>query len=241
MEARISIHMTEKPDAQQCATAIKLIAIMAGPDVLVKALGLCGMDPGDIKASAVDAYERCAEVEDDEDGEAAAPPPPPSVPPVAGIIEYDAKGVPWDARIHSGKKSKNADGQWKARKNLDDGVKAQVLAELAAAGAIKVPADNAPPPPLPAAPAGDASIPPPPPAASAPPPPPAAPAGAQFKDVMLTFTGLVAQQKLTQPDLIAACVSVGANNAMELKALGESTPGLFEMAISHMKAKAGVA
>lgn len=237
MEARISIHITAKPDAAECATAIKLIAIMAGPDVLVKALGLCGMDPGEIKASSRPA----AAEDDDEDGEAAAPPPPPSVPPVAGVIEYDAKGVPWDARIHSGKKSKNADGQWKARKNLDDGVKAQVLAELAAAGAIKVPADNAPPPPPPpAAPAGDASIPPPPPAASAP-PPPAAPAGAQFKDVMLTFTGLVAQQKLTQPDLIAACVSVGANNAMELKALGESTPGLFEMAISHMKAKAGVA
>lgn len=36
--------------------------------------------------------------------------------------ERDSAGLPWDERIHSGSKKKNADGKWKLRKNVDDAV-----------------------------------------------------------------------------------------------------------------------
>jgi len=48
--------------------------------------------------------------------------------------ETDSAGLPWDARIHSksadGVKGKNKDGTWRQRRNLADGVKEAVEAEL---------------------------------------------------------------------------------------------------------------
>lgn len=68
---------------------------------------------------------------------AAAIPPAPSpapspVAPSSGV-ELDAKGLPWDARIHSGpadKKPKNTDGTWRRKRGTDDALIAQVEAEL---------------------------------------------------------------------------------------------------------------
>jgi len=57
--------------------------------------------------------------------------------------------VPWDERIHAGTKSTKADGGWKAKRNVDKALVAQVEAELRAAMAIPVP--NAPADPVPVA------------------------------------------------------------------------------------------
>ena len=61
---------------------------------------------------------------------AAAPvnvaPPPPQAP----GIEVDAKGMPWDNRIHSGSRAKTADGSWRQKRNLDPNLLAQVEGEL---------------------------------------------------------------------------------------------------------------
>jgi hypothetical protein len=56
---------------------------------------------------------------------------PPSTPPVI-LGELDSQHLPWDARIHSETRKKNADGSWRLRRNLDEGVKKTVLEELRA-------------------------------------------------------------------------------------------------------------
>ena len=48
-------------------------------------------------------------------------------------VERDKNGTPWDERIHSNAKSKNADGTWRKRKGLDDATYAAVMAELGGA------------------------------------------------------------------------------------------------------------
>lgn len=44
--------------------------------------------------------------------------------------EKDTEGLPWDSRIHSGGKSINKDGTWKAKKGVDKALVLQVKAEL---------------------------------------------------------------------------------------------------------------
>lgn len=68
----------------------------------------------------------------------AAPTGMPPAPPPAGapIVERDSKGLPWDARIHASTKTKNADGQWKARKGADPVTVAAVTAELQAGAPV---------------------------------------------------------------------------------------------------------
>lgn len=71
-----------------------------------------------------------------QDGQAATtpvPPPPvptapvPAVPPAPAPAapraengELDKDGLPWDARIHSGSRVKNADGTWRQRRGVND-------------------------------------------------------------------------------------------------------------------------
>jgi hypothetical protein len=43
--------------------------------------------------------------------------------------ELDSAGLPWDERIHSGSKKKNADGKWKLRKNVDEALVGTVEAQ----------------------------------------------------------------------------------------------------------------
>lgn len=66
-------------------------------------------------------------------------PPAPAVPeyqqpvPSVGINPdnmVDKSGLPWDARIHSGNKSLTAKNLWQRRRGVDDGLVAQVEAEL---------------------------------------------------------------------------------------------------------------
>lgn len=67
---------------------------------------------------------------------APAIPPVPPAPALAGGVELDAEGIPWDARIHQSTKGKTAKGVWKQRKGLnDDAMIARVKAELRAVAA----------------------------------------------------------------------------------------------------------
>lgn len=71
----------------------------------------------------------------------APPVPVPSVPtaPVASpsLADVDSTGLPWDERIHSGTKAKNADGTWRARRGMNDAAKVkEVEAELRALMAL---------------------------------------------------------------------------------------------------------
>ena len=54
------------------------------------------------------------------------PPPPPAAP----VAETDVSGMPWDARIHAGTKTKKKDGTWKARKGVPQPFFASVVAEI---------------------------------------------------------------------------------------------------------------
>lgn len=86
----------------------------------------------------------------------AAPPAPPAMPspttqtpaaatPTPGAVERDSSGLPWDARIHSGGRTKKANGEWVARKGVQPGVVAQVTAELRqTAPFVQQPAAHAP-------------------------------------------------------------------------------------------------
>lgn len=55
---------------------------------------------------------------------------PESTPP--GNVERDIHGLPWDERIHSSSKNKNADGSWRGRKGVPPPTIAKVKAELLA-------------------------------------------------------------------------------------------------------------
>lgn len=81
----------------------------------------------------------------------AAPPPVPEAPaptvpatPVSpAATERDARGLPWDKRIHSETKAKNTDGTWRRKRGTADTFMQQVERELL--GAVAAPAA----PPLP--------------------------------------------------------------------------------------------
>ena len=163
----------------------------------------------------------------------AAPAAPPTASPaVAGSVEYDSKGMPWDGRIHASSKNKVADGSWRYKRNCDEATIAQIEAELRATmGAPAVAAGGAAPafgphpffdgtaavPPVPAAvPAAPAVVPvapapvvAPPPAASVAVPVAAAagiaPAATPAAGVGLTYESLIAAlpAKITSGELTA--------------------------------------
>lgn len=63
---------------------------------------------------------------------APAPAPAPAAPAASGV-QLDKDGLPWDSRIHSDAAEKlTKTGVWKTRKNLPEGYKAQIEAELRA-------------------------------------------------------------------------------------------------------------
>jgi hypothetical protein len=55
-----------------------------------------------------------------------------AAPAPANAVEFDATGLAWDARIHSGKKSQTAAGEWRALKGVDKGLVKIVELELRA-------------------------------------------------------------------------------------------------------------
>lgn len=105
--------------------------------------------------------------------------PAPGALPTSSGVEVDKDGLPWDSRIHSDAAERMAkSGYWKTRRNLPDGYKEQVEAELRAVMAAGKPAAPTAPEPASAITATAAPTPPAPPAPSATPAPVTAPAPA---------------------------------------------------------------
>lgn len=106
---------------------------------------------------------------------AAVPPAPPATPaappaPPAGVV-VDAKGLPWDKRIHASPATLNkADNIWRRKRGLDAAVEAQVVAELLQVMAAPAPLASDGAPPAPEAAAAEST--------TAPPAPPSTPAAA---------------------------------------------------------------
>lgn len=119
-------------------------------------------------------------------------PVPTAVVPSAGGIEIDSKGMPWDTRIHSSTKAKNADNSWRKRKGVApqtiEVVEAQLKTAMAAPTAMTIP-----PVPEPGAVAGT--------------PVP------DFASFMFDVSQWVATKQLTTGDVVAACNSVGIATA----------------------------
>lgn len=119
-------------------------------------------------------------------------PVPTAVVPSAGGIEIDSKGMPWDTRIHSSTKAKNADNSWRKRKGVApqtiEVVEAQLKTAMAAPTAMTIPAV----------------------------PEPGALAGTpvpDFASFMFDVSQWVATKQLTTGDVVAACNSVGIATA----------------------------
>jgi hypothetical protein len=70
------------------------------------------------------------------DSASAAPPAPAATSTPANSADLDKAGLPWDARIHSGSREKIKDGTWRQRRNLPEGERERVEAELRALMAL---------------------------------------------------------------------------------------------------------
>jgi hypothetical protein len=132
--------------------------------------------------------------------ETAAAPAAPAAPsaPVPGV-EMDKDGLPWDHRIHAETKGKNKDGTWRQRRNLPDGLKEQVEAQLRGLLAVNAAAVVPPPP------AGDA---------------PAAPAAPQGSNplgaLLMKIAPYLADGKITPEQCDAVAARHGAANLSQL-------------------------
>ena len=62
---------------------------------------------------------------------------------VPNDLGLDKEGLPWDERIHSSNQKTKADGTWRARKGVDDDLKAAVRQELLSNQAPVMPSVNA--------------------------------------------------------------------------------------------------
>lgn len=177
--------------------------------------------------------------------QAAAVPPPPSAPAATnhgdgsatdllrGDVDRDKNGLPWDARIHAGTKTKNGDGSWKKLRGVSDELFASVVSELrrnstTPAAPVPVPQAAAVPPPPAAAPAAP-PVPPPPgapaQAAPVPPPPPVAapaePAGLDDVGMRSAIVEACAAGKIDVAALNSACLNYGYGNMNEAFVKGE--------------------
>lgn len=145
----------------------------------------------------------------------AAPSEPAALTTPAPGVEVDARGLPWDPRIHSSGRAKVAAGTWKGKRNVDPAVIAAVETELRAA--MAAPARVFAAPTLP-----PAGIPLPPGAAPIP-LPPGAPAVATvpgvsdvagaapltFPQLMQKITGALSSGRLTQDQVTGAVKTTG--------------------------------
>jgi hypothetical protein len=126
-------------------------------------------------------------------GSTAAPAVPPTASPAPGV-DVDARGLPWDARIHSREKTKLVNGNWKNKRGVDENLLQTVEAQLAQAMAI----------PAASSPAPSVSVPVPPPTPTPPVLPTAAPTATSaspsepFPDLMKLIVSATTQNKLTQ-------------------------------------------
>lgn len=163
----------------------------------------------------------------------AAVPTAPAAPTNPAGVDVDATGLPWDGRIHSRGKSKNDDGRWRMKREIDQSTVASVEAELRAAMGVPVPNVNQAPavtvtttpvlPPL--VPGAAPSIPVVP---SATPSTPPAPNGtpATFAQFMPKVTGGLNSGQFTKADLDAALASVGIQSLPLLASRSDLIPAV---------------
>jgi hypothetical protein len=221
----LSIHLSAQPDVKECATAMRLLFIIAGPDTFAKAVDELPDVPG-----LADVAVKPPSIESAGFGAAPPAPPAPGVtpapPPAAGSVELDANGLPWDERIHASTKTKKQDGSWKRKSGIEDSLVESVTTELRATYPAPAPATPAAPPAPP--PAGLGDIPtsldrrtP----AAPPAPPPAPPAGSSapeqptdFSSFMRLSGAFFAGGKLTMADVNALTMELtGSPSPIELK------------------------
>jgi hypothetical protein len=143
-----------------------------------------------------------------------APVPVPPTPVTAVDTESDARGFPWDKRIHSDTKSKNNDGTWRYRRQVDKELIKKVEAELLASTPAPTPV---PPPP---AVAGQPDMPPPAVAGQPDMPPPPAGGEMSFDDLAKLFTDSIAAGDISNERAIAIIREVGAEHGRDLQHLG---------------------
>lgn len=171
---------------------------------------------------------------------------------VTPTVERDKHGLPWDERIHAGTKTKNTDGAWKKKKNVNEATVASVEAQLRA-----MPQSAAPlPPSLPqSVPPTLPGVPPQPPAALPPSasalpgvpsgvplapsvPVPGMPGGSTasgpdtFEALMIRITAATANGLLPTTATSAACAAVGLPNIMAL----EQNPAFVPIVWQTLKA-----
>lgn len=156
-------------------------------------------------------------------GSIVAPPPPANTAPItttpgvassAAGVDLDAKGLPWDNRIHAGTKRKNADGSWTAKRGVDPTLVATVEAELRQVMGAAPAAPLAPAAAFPAQPAAPVTTPTAGPVSSAVAVP--APSGEVPADARAQFVALVGRasaaiqgQKVTQAEVNQCCADAG--------------------------------
>lgn len=168
---------------------------------------------------------------------APAPAPAPAAPaPTGSGVAVDKDGLPWDSRIHSDAAEKLAKtGYWKTKKNLPDGYKLQIEAELKAVmNAGKTPAATAPAPvtatmataaPTPAAPPAPSAAPAPAPAPS--PAPAAAPAGNPFAEFTRWLVTHTKSGKLSQTDAVLEIQKQGLTQIPDLAKRPDLIPAVM--------------
>lgn len=172
---------------------------------------------------------------------AAPAAPAPSAPPAAAAApgtdtaELDADGLPWDPRIHSDATERKAKtGKWKTRKNLPDGYKEQIEAELrgvplqATAPAAPTPAATPAPAPAPSVPSPAAT------AAPAPTPPTAG--GMTFAEFTRWVLGHTQAQRCNQTDVQLAVQAAGLSSIPDLA----KRTDLIATVVDSLKASKGL-
>lgn len=184
-------------------------------------------------------------------GASAAPSAPAPAPaPAANGVQLDKDGLPWDSRIHSDAAEKLAKtGYWKTKKNLPDGYKAQIEAELKAvmnAGQTDPNAATTAPAPVTATTATAAPTPAPSPApapsvapAPAPAPAPAAPpaaAGNPFANFTRWLVEHTKAGRLSQTDAVLEIQKQGLTSIPDLA----KRPDLIPAVIAALTAAKGL-
>jgi hypothetical protein len=147
-------------------------------------------------------------------------PATPVAPPIAAPApsgNVDAKGLPWDGRIHASSKARVADGSWRMKRGVDDALVATVTAGLRAAlGAPAAPGAGAlaaMPWPFATSAADVQPLP-------VPPPPPAN----AYASLMAQVSQRIAAGGITVQQVTDACVALGVPSVAELATREDLVP-----------------
>lgn len=148
-------------------------------------------------------------------------------------VELDAKGLPWDSRIHSSSKNKLANGCWKLARGKDAAYVAQVEAELKS-GAPSFPPVAPVAPVVPSFPTVPVVAVPAPPAVTVTPTVASSNADAlTFETIMPKISALVSAGKMAPTALMQVCTANGLPNVVAL----QSQPQFIPLVWAALKAQ----